>query len=91
MSSEALKENQGAVRKNSTSEAAWDIFALEQLTGRPSILRQSQADNISKTAQRGAKVGFLEVSMQFVCFCILFFLTVVKKIIYIHIYDFIFT
>ncbi len=91
MSSEALKENQGAVRKNSTSEAAWDIFALEQLTGRPSILRQSQADNISKTAQRGAKVGFLEVSMQFVCFCILFFLTVVKKILYIHIYDFIFT
>lgn len=72
MSSEELKENQGAVRMNSTSEADWDIFALEQLTGRPSILRQSQADNISRTAHRGAKVGFLEVSMQFVCACILF-------------------
>ncbi|XP_016364193.1 transforming acidic coiled-coil-containing protein 3-like isoform X2 [Sinocyclocheilus rhinocerous] len=58
MSSEALKENQGAVRMNSTSEAACDIFALEQPTGRPSILRQSQADNISRTALRGAKVCF---------------------------------
>ncbi|XP_016151066.1 transforming acidic coiled-coil-containing protein 3 isoform X1 [Sinocyclocheilus grahami] len=58
MSSEALKENQGAVRMNSTSEAACDIFALEQLTGRPSILRQSQADNISRTVLRGAKVCF---------------------------------
>ncbi|KAK2896931.1 hypothetical protein Q8A67_011419 [Cirrhinus molitorella] len=58
MSSEALKENQGAVWMNSTSEAACDIFALEQPTGRPSILRQSQADNISRTAQRGAKVCF---------------------------------
>lgn len=72
MSSEALKENQGAVRMNSISEAACDIFALDQPTGRPSILRQSQADNISRTAHRGAKVGFLEVNMQFVCFCILF-------------------
>ncbi|XP_016297811.1 transforming acidic coiled-coil-containing protein 3-like isoform X3 [Sinocyclocheilus anshuiensis] len=58
MSSEALKENQGAVRMNSTSEAACDIFALEQPTGRPSILRQSQADNISRTVLRGAKVCF---------------------------------
>uniref|UniRef100_A0A8C2KW15 Transforming, acidic coiled-coil containing protein 3 n=1 Tax=Cyprinus carpio TaxID=7962 RepID=A0A8C2KW15_CYPCA len=58
MSSEALKENQGAVRMNSTSKAACDIFGLEQPTGRPSILRQSQADNISRTAQRGAKVCF---------------------------------
>ncbi|XP_073691012.1 transforming acidic coiled-coil-containing protein 3 [Garra rufa] len=58
MSFEELKENQGAVRMNSTSEAAFDIFALEQPTGRPSILRQSQAENISKTAHRGAKVCF---------------------------------
>ncbi|KAF4105978.1 transforming acidic coiled-coil-containing protein 3 [Onychostoma macrolepis] len=58
MSSEALKENQGAVWMNSTSEAAFDIFTLEQSTGRPSILRQSQADNISRTAHRGAKVCF---------------------------------
>ncbi|XP_026079399.1 transforming acidic coiled-coil-containing protein 3 isoform X2 [Carassius auratus] len=58
MSFEALKENQGAVRMNSTSEAACDIFALEQPTGRPSILRQSQADNISRTVPRGAKVCF---------------------------------
>ncbi|XP_052468715.1 transforming acidic coiled-coil-containing protein 3 [Carassius gibelio] len=58
MSSEALKENQGAVWINSSSEAACDIFALEQLTGRPSILRQSQADNISKAVHRGAKVCF---------------------------------
>lgn len=85
MSSEALKENQGAVRKNSTSEAAWDIFALEQLTGRASILRQSQADNISRTAQRGSKVGFLEASIQFVCFCILFCVTVLAVYIYIYI------
>ncbi|XP_052429249.1 transforming acidic coiled-coil-containing protein 3 isoform X1 [Carassius gibelio] len=58
MSFEALKENQGAVRMNSTSEAACDIFALEQPTGRPSILRQSQADNISRTVPKGAKVCF---------------------------------
>lgn len=64
MSSEALKENQGAVRMNSCSEAACDIFALEQTTGRPSILRQSQAENISRTVPRGAKVGFLEFSKQ---------------------------
>ncbi|ROL49699.1 Transforming acidic coiled-coil-containing protein 3 [Anabarilius grahami] len=58
MSSEALKENQGAVRMNSSSEAACDIFALEETTGRPSILRQSQAENISRTVPRGAKVCF---------------------------------
>lgn len=58
MSSEALKENQGDVWINSSSEAACDIFTLEQPTGRPSILRQSQADNISKAVHRGAKVGF---------------------------------
>uniref|UniRef100_A0A8C2E300 Transforming, acidic coiled-coil containing protein 3 n=1 Tax=Cyprinus carpio TaxID=7962 RepID=A0A8C2E300_CYPCA len=58
MSSEALKENQGDVWINSSSEAACDIFTLEQPTGRPSILRQSQADNISKAVHRGAKVCF---------------------------------
>ncbi|KAG1934419.1 transforming acidic coiled-coil-containing protein [Pimephales promelas] len=58
MTSEALKENQGAGWMNSISEDTCDIFALEQPTGRPSILRQSQADNISRTAQRGAKVCF---------------------------------
>ncbi|XP_051504449.1 transforming acidic coiled-coil-containing protein 3-like [Myxocyprinus asiaticus] len=60
MSSVAVKENQGvcAVRKNSSSEDPCDIFSLEQPTGRPSILRQSQADNISKTVNRGAKVCF---------------------------------
>ncbi|KAK9964236.1 hypothetical protein ABG768_005428 [Culter alburnus] len=58
MSSEVLKENQGAVRMNSSSEAACDIFALEQTTGRPSILRQSQAENISRTVPKGAKVCF---------------------------------
>ncbi|XP_077092666.1 transforming acidic coiled-coil-containing protein 3 [Siphateles boraxobius] len=58
MSSEVLKENQGAVWMNGSSEDACDIFALEQPTGRPSILRQSQADNISRTAHRGAKVCF---------------------------------
>ncbi|CAM4726017.1 unnamed protein product [Leuciscus chuanchicus] len=58
MSSEALKENQGAVWMNGSSEDACDIFALQQPTGRPSILRQSQADNISRTAHRGAKVCF---------------------------------
>ncbi|KAK7148331.1 hypothetical protein R3I93_012602 [Phoxinus phoxinus] len=58
MSSEALKENQGDVWMNGSSEDVCDIFALEQPTGRPSILRQSQADNISRTAHRGAKVCF---------------------------------
>nr|AAH95573.1 Transforming, acidic coiled-coil containing protein 3 [Danio rerio]AAI65293.1 Tacc3 protein [Danio rerio] len=58
MSSDALKENQGAVRMNSNSEFACDIFMLDQPTGRPSILRQSQADNINRTAPRAAKVCF---------------------------------
>lgn len=68
MSSEALKENQGAVWMNGSSEDACDIFALEQPTGRPSILRQSQADNISRTAHR-AKVGFSQVSICISTFC----------------------
>ncbi|XP_056616481.1 transforming acidic coiled-coil-containing protein 3 [Triplophysa dalaica] len=60
MSSVAVKENQGvcAVRKNSSSDESCDIFSLEQLTGRPSILRQSQADNINKAVLKGAKVCF---------------------------------
>nr|XP_055025399.1 transforming acidic coiled-coil-containing protein 3 [Misgurnus anguillicaudatus]XP_055025400.1 transforming acidic coiled-coil-containing protein 3 [Misgurnus anguillicaudatus]XP_055025401.1 transforming acidic coiled-coil-containing protein 3 [Misgurnus anguillicaudatus] len=60
MSSVAVKENQGvcAVRKNSGSEDFCDIFLLEQPTGRPSILRQSQADNINRTAPKAAKVCF---------------------------------
>lgn len=60
MSSVAVKENQAvcAVRKNSSSEESCDIFSLEHLTGRPSILRQSQADNISRTVPKGAKVCF---------------------------------
>ncbi|KAA0718162.1 Transforming acidic coiled-coil-containing protein 3 [Triplophysa tibetana] len=60
MSSVAVKENQGVceVRKNSSSDESCDIFSLEQLTGRPSILRQSQADNINKTVLKGAKVCF---------------------------------
>lgn len=62
MNSDVLKENLGAAWMNSSSEAACDIFALEQTTGRPSILRQSQADNISRTVPKGAKVGFPEVS-----------------------------
>ncbi|XP_051945931.1 transforming acidic coiled-coil-containing protein 3-like [Xyrauchen texanus] len=59
MSSVAEKENQGvcAVWKNSSSEDTCDIFSLDQPMGRPSILRQSQADNI-KTANKGAKVCF---------------------------------
>ncbi|XP_052007308.1 transforming acidic coiled-coil-containing protein 3-like [Xyrauchen texanus] len=60
MSSVVVKENQGvcAVWKNSSFEDPCDIFSLEQPTGRPSILQQSQADNISKTVNRGAKVCF---------------------------------
>lgn len=69
MSSEALKENQGAVWMNGSSENACDIFTLEQPTGRPSILRQSQAENISRTAHRGAKVGFPNVSICVSTFC----------------------
>lgn len=43
--------------KQSNSEAICDIFALEQPTGRPSILRQSQFENLSnKTVPKGAKV-----------------------------------
>ncbi|XP_036431123.1 transforming acidic coiled-coil-containing protein 3 isoform X2 [Colossoma macropomum] len=53
-------ENQGVcpVRKHVTSEAAADIFALDQPTGRPSILRQSQSENINKNVPKGVKVCF---------------------------------
>ncbi|KAI4885620.1 hypothetical protein NFI96_019062 [Prochilodus magdalenae] len=53
-------ENQGVcpVQKHVTSEAAADIFALDQPTGRPSILRQSQFENINKNVPKGVKVCF---------------------------------
>ncbi|XP_026885941.2 transforming acidic coiled-coil-containing protein 3 [Electrophorus electricus] len=52
-------ENQGvcSVRKSITSETTGDIFALNQPTGRPSILRQSQAENL-KNFPKGVKVCF---------------------------------
>ncbi|MCI4376908.1 hypothetical protein PGIGA_G00193840 [Pangasianodon gigas] len=61
MSSEVVNdENQGAlpVRKRVPSESAADIFALDQPTGRPSILRQSQAENVNKNVPKGVKVCF---------------------------------
>ncbi|XP_030628201.1 transforming acidic coiled-coil-containing protein 3 [Chanos chanos] len=54
-------ENRGVYpgRKYSGSETSCDIFALEQPTGRPSILRQSQVDNVpSKPGPKGVKVCF---------------------------------
>ncbi|XP_058242644.1 transforming acidic coiled-coil-containing protein 3 [Hemibagrus wyckioides] len=53
-------ENQGAlpVRKHIPSESAADIFALDQPTGRPSILRPSQVENINKNIPKGVKVCF---------------------------------
>ncbi|XP_076156854.1 transforming acidic coiled-coil-containing protein 3 [Alosa pseudoharengus] len=45
--------------KHSDSEDTCDIFALEQPTGRPSILRQSQFENLTnKTVPKGIKVCF---------------------------------
>ncbi|MCJ8731081.1 hypothetical protein PDJAM_G00191810 [Pangasius djambal] len=61
MSSEVVNdENQGALpaRKRVPSESAADIFALDQPTGRPSILRQSQAENVNKNIPKGVKVCF---------------------------------
>ncbi|XP_053358815.1 transforming acidic coiled-coil-containing protein 3 isoform X1 [Clarias gariepinus] len=61
MSSEVVNdENQGAlpVHKHFSSESAADIFALDQPTGRPSILRQSQAENLNKNIPKGVKVCF---------------------------------
>ncbi|XP_066535508.1 transforming acidic coiled-coil-containing protein 3 [Hoplias malabaricus] len=53
-------ENQGVcpVRKHFLSEAAADTFSLDQPTGRPSILRQSQAENVNKSLPKGVKVCF---------------------------------
>ncbi|KAF4089845.1 hypothetical protein AMELA_G00042940 [Ameiurus melas] len=61
MSSEvANDENQGArlVPKHVPSESSADIFALDQPTGRPSILRPSQAENLLKNIPKGVKVCF---------------------------------
>ncbi|XP_060727640.1 transforming acidic coiled-coil-containing protein 3 isoform X1 [Tachysurus vachellii] len=61
MSSEVVNdENQGALssRKRVLSESAADIFALDQPTGRPSILRQSQLENVHKNIPKGMKVCF---------------------------------
>nr|ALX18655.1 CPEB-associated factor Maskin [Salmo salar] len=62
MSSTAVNdENRGICpgRKHSNSETSCDIFSLDQPTGRPSILRQSQAENLSnKTIVKGGKVCF---------------------------------
>uniref|UniRef100_A0A3P8XZB1 Transforming acidic coiled-coil-containing protein C-terminal domain-containing protein n=1 Tax=Esox lucius TaxID=8010 RepID=A0A3P8XZB1_ESOLU len=62
MSSTAVNdENRGVCpgRKHSNSETSCDIFSLDQPTGRPSILRQSQAENLSnKTTAKGGKVCF---------------------------------
>ncbi|KAJ7990759.1 hypothetical protein DPEC_G00290240 [Dallia pectoralis] len=54
-------ENRGVCpeRKHSVSETNCDIFSLDQPTGRPSILRQSQAENLSnKFTAKGGKVCF---------------------------------
>ncbi|KAG9274963.1 transforming acidic coiled-coil-containing protein 3 [Astyanax mexicanus] len=53
-------ENQGVcpVRKHIAPETSADIFALDQPTGRPSILRQSQAENLNKNVPKGVKVCF---------------------------------
>lgn len=59
MSSEVVSdENQGAlpVHKQALSESAADIFALDHPTGRPSILRPSQAENVGKNIPKGVKV-----------------------------------
>uniref|UniRef100_A0A8C7CRW7 Transforming acidic coiled-coil-containing protein C-terminal domain-containing protein n=1 Tax=Oncorhynchus kisutch TaxID=8019 RepID=A0A8C7CRW7_ONCKI len=62
MSSTAVNdENRGVCtgRKQSNSETICDLFSFDQPTGRPSILRQSQAENLSnKTIAKGGKVCF---------------------------------
>ncbi|KAK6304479.1 hypothetical protein J4Q44_G00250650 [Coregonus suidteri] len=62
MSSTAVNDENHEVcpgRKQSNSETICDIFSLDQPTGRPSILRQSQAENLSnKTIAKGGKVCF---------------------------------
>ncbi|XP_062326190.1 transforming acidic coiled-coil-containing protein 3 isoform X1 [Osmerus eperlanus] len=54
-------ENRGVCpeRKHSESDTSLDIFSLDQPTGRPSILRQSQAENLpNKSVAKGIKVCF---------------------------------
>ncbi|XP_046903910.1 transforming acidic coiled-coil-containing protein 3 isoform X2 [Hypomesus transpacificus] len=54
-------ENRGVCpeRKHSESDSSFDIFSLDQPTGRPSILRQSQAENLpNKSVAKGIKVCF---------------------------------
>ncbi|CAB1335262.1 unnamed protein product, partial [Coregonus sp. 'balchen'] len=62
MSSTAVNDENHEVcpgRKQSNSDTICDIFSLDQPTGRPSILRQSQAENLSnKTIAKGGKVCF---------------------------------
>ncbi|KPP71421.1 hypothetical protein Z043_109680 [Scleropages formosus] len=61
MSSPVNDENCGVLPlgKHSSSEATGDIFSCAQPTGRPSILRQSQVDNLlPKIAPKGVKVCF---------------------------------
>ncbi|XP_036818210.1 transforming acidic coiled-coil-containing protein 3 isoform X1 [Oncorhynchus mykiss] len=62
MSSTAVNDENCGVctgRKQSNSETICDIFSFDQPTGRPSILRQSQAENLSnKTIAKGGKVCF---------------------------------
>ncbi|XP_071183791.1 transforming acidic coiled-coil-containing protein 3-like isoform X3 [Salvelinus alpinus] len=62
MSSTAVNdENRGVCpgRKQSNSETICDNLSFDQPTGRPSILRQSQAENLSnKTIAKGGKVCF---------------------------------
>uniref|UniRef100_A0A4W5RSU7 Transforming, acidic coiled-coil containing protein 3 n=1 Tax=Hucho hucho TaxID=62062 RepID=A0A4W5RSU7_9TELE len=62
MSSTAVNDENCGIfpgRKHSNSETSCDIFSLDQPTGRPSILRQSQAENLSnKTIVKGGKVCF---------------------------------
>uniref|UniRef100_A0A674E3H0 Transforming, acidic coiled-coil containing protein 3 n=1 Tax=Salmo trutta TaxID=8032 RepID=A0A674E3H0_SALTR len=62
MSSTAVNdENHGVCpgRRQSNSDTICDIFSFDQPTGRPSILRQSQAENLSnKTIAKGGKVCF---------------------------------
>ncbi|XP_014066232.1 transforming acidic coiled-coil-containing protein 3 isoform X2 [Salmo salar] len=62
MSSTAVNdENRGVCprREQSNSDTICDIFSFDQPTGRPSILHQSQAENLSnKTIAKGGKVCF---------------------------------
>ncbi|KAL7889175.1 hypothetical protein AOLI_G00014330 [Acnodon oligacanthus] len=52
------EERAASLRIEYEFSAAADIFALDQPTGRPSILRQSQSENINKNVPKGVKVCF---------------------------------